>query len=134
MFKKNEDMNLEPKAKKRFSNKKKMKYGTYAIVISAIVIAVAVAVNVLFGVLAKRTNLDIDISAEKQNTLTPENIAFLETVDVPVTLTVCGLSKDAYVRNMDSYSGFNMYEESAAQHAEYYKQTVRFLELYEVYC
>ena len=47
-------------------NKKKMKYGTYAIVISAIVIAVAVAVNVLFGVLAKRTNLDIDLSAKSQ--------------------------------------------------------------------
>ena len=134
MFNKNEDMNLEPKAKKHFSNKKKMKYGTYAIVISAIVIAVAVAVNVLFGVLAKRTNLDIDLSAEKQNTLTAENIAFLETVDVPVTLTVCGLSEDSYVSYMDSYSGFNMSENSAAQHAEYYKQTVRFLELYEIYC
>ena len=92
--------------RKKFINKAKMKYGTYALSISAIVIAVAVAVNLLFGVLAKRVNLDIDISLKGENTLTEENIEFLKSVQVPVTLTVCS-SKDNYLSYLDYYTGQN---------------------------
>lgn len=124
-----EEKTQKPK-KKRFINKAKMKYGTYAISISAIVIAVAVGVNVLFGVLGKRTNLDIDISLKGANTLTEENIEFLKALDVDVTLTVCA-SKENYINYLDSYTGsyFGVSESGSV----YYEQTVRFLELYEFY-
>lgn len=119
----------KPSARK-FINKAKMKYGSYAIAISAIVIAVAVAVNVLFGVLADRFNLDIDISLKGENTLTEENIEFLKTVQVPVTLTVCA-SRDSYVSDLDYYTGqsFGVSESGS----DYYEQTVRFLDLYTRY-
>lgn len=116
-------------AKRKFKNKSKVKYGSYAIGITAIVIAVAVAVNVLFGVLAKRVNLDIDISLKGDNTLTEENIEFLKTVDVPVKLTVCS-SKDTYL-DLDYYTGQSFgVSESGVQ---YYEQTLRFLEMYPKY-
>ena len=116
--------------RKKFINKAKMKYGTYALSISAIVIAVAVAVNLLFGVLAKRVNLDIDISLKGENTLTEENIEFLKSVQVPVTLTVCS-SKDNYLSYLDYYTGQNYGVTQSG--TEYYEQTLRFLDLYEVY-
>ncbi len=115
--------------RRRFINKAKMKYGTYALAISAIVIAAAVAVNVLFGVLAKRVNLDIDISLKGENTLTEENIEFLKTVDIPVKLTVCA-PKENYI-NLDYYVAEKF---SLAQSGEqYYEQTLHFLELYPKY-
>ena len=115
---------------RRFINRAKMKYGSYALAISAIVIAVAVGVNVLFGVLADRVNLDIDISLKGENTLTEENIEFLKTVSVPVTLTVCA-SKESYINDLDYYTGqsFGVTESGSA----YYEQTVRFLDLYTKY-
>ncbi len=116
--------------RKKFINKAKMRYGTYALAISAIVIAAAVAVNVLFGVLAKRVNLDLDISLKGENTLTQENIDFLKTIDIPVTLTVCS-SREMYVSYLDAYIGssFGVSESGA----DYYEQTLRFLDLYDVY-
>lgn len=140
LFKKSADTELEVNevgtekpaktSARKFINKAKMKYGSYAIVISAIVVAVAVAVNVLFGVLAERVNLDIDISLKGENTLTEENIEFLETVNVPVTLTVCA-SKESYINQLDYYTGqsFGVSESGS----DYYEQTVRFLELYTRY-
>ncbi len=116
--------------KKKFVNKAKMKYGTYALAISAIVIAAAIAVNVLFGVLAKRVNLDIDISLKGENTLTAENIEFLQSIQIPVTLTVCA-SRENYLSYLDYYTGqgFGVSESGV----DYYEQTLRFLDLYEVY-
>ncbi len=115
---------------RRFINRAKMKYGSYAIAISAIVIAVAVGVNVLFGVLADRVNLDIDISLKGENTLTEENIEFLKTVSVPVTITVCA-SRESYLSELDYYTGqsFGVSESGS----NYYEQTLRFLDLYTKY-
>lgn len=115
---------------RRFINRAKMKYGSYAVAISAIVIAVAVGVNVLFGVLADRVNLDIDISLKGENTLTEENIEFLKTVSVPVTITVCA-SRESYLSELDYYTGqsFGVSESGS----DYYEQTLRFLDLYTKY-
>ncbi len=116
--------------KRRFQNKAKAKYGTYAIVISAIVIAAAIAVNIIFGALAKRMHLDVDISLKGDNTLTKENIEFIENLPVPVTITVCA-SKDGYIGNLDYYTGqsFGL----SASGSEYYKQTITLLEYYDEY-
>ncbi len=124
-----EETAVKKPEKRKFRNKSKMKYGSYALAISAIVIAVAVAVNVLFGVLAKRVNLDIDISLKGENTLTEENIEFLKTVDVPVKLTVCS-PRETYL-DIAYYVGQNFGVTESG--SEYYEQTLRFLELYPKY-
>ncbi len=120
----------EKKTARKFINKAKMKYGSYALAISAIVIAVAVGVNVLFSVIADRVNLDIDISLKGENTLTEENIEFLKTLEVPVKLTVCA-SRDSYINDLDYYTAqsFGVSESGKT----YYEQTVRFLDLYTKY-
>ncbi len=120
----------EKKMARKFINKAKMKYGSYALAISAVVIAVAVGVNVLVSVLADRVNLDLDISLKGENTLTEENIEFLKTVDVPVKITVCA-SRESYINDLDYYTaqGFGVSESGSS----YYEQTIRFLDLYTKY-
>ncbi len=120
----------EKGATRKFINKAKMKYGAYALTISAIVVAVAVGINALVAVLADRVNLDVDISLKGENTLTEENIEFLRTVTVPVKLTVCA-SRDSYINDLDYYTAqsFGVSESGKS----YYEQTVRFLDLYTKY-
>ncbi len=121
----------ETPKKRKFVNKVKTKYGTYAIVISAIVIVVAIGLNVLFGVLAKRVNLDLDISLKGENTLNKENIEFLKSIDKPVTITVCS-TREEYVSYMDKYNG-DVLGISSANPTDYYEQSLRFLDLYKLY-
>ncbi len=116
--------------KKSFMGKAKTKYGTYAIVISAIVIAAAIAVNVIFGALARRMHLDVDISLKGDNTLSKENIEFIQSLEVPVTITVCA-SKDGYINNLDYYTGQSL--GLSASGVDYYEQTVTLLEYYDEY-
>ena len=63
-------------APKKVRNKGAWKHGGYAIALTAIILAVAVGVNVLFTALSKRVNLDLDISLSGANTLDAENIEF----------------------------------------------------------
>lgn len=129
-----EETAAEPaKVKKpRIINKSRMKYGTYALGITAIVIAAAVAVNVLFGILASRVNLNIDLSLEGENTLTEDNIAFLESLETEVTLTVCATAEDYTGGYLDYYTANQVYSATDST-GEYYAQTIRFLELYQLY-
>ena len=120
-----------PKAERKI-NKNSLKYGGYAIAVTAIVVAVAVGVNVLFAALAKRVNLDIDISLSGTNTLSDENIAFIKDLDTEVTIKVCA-DKDEYLDLLyevaSSYYGVS--QDNTA--LTYYQQAANFLELYSVY-
>lgn len=120
----------ETSAKKSFLGKTKTKYGTYAIVISAIVIAAAIAVNVIFGALSRRMHLDVDISLKGDNTLTKENIEFIQSLEVPVTITVCA-SKTGYLNDLDYYTGQSFGLTVSGK--DYYAQTVTLLEYYDEY-
>ncbi len=122
----------KPSKKFKIFNKAKMKYGTYAVTVTAIVIAAAVVLNVLFAVLAKRVNLDIDLSLAGENTLTDDNIEFLESLGMEVTLTVCADKEDYVGGYLDYYTAKQQFSATDST-GEYYSQTIRFLDLYEVY-
>ena len=136
-FKKKTEDTAAPK--KVVRNKDAWKHGGYAIAITAIVVAVAVGVNIFFEILSHRVNLDIDISLQGTNTLSEENIDFIKSVKADVTVTVCAPEEDFTNGNMDGmayyYSTYygssrkNFTDETGA----YFKQTLNLLKLYSVY-
>ncbi len=115
----------------KLRNKSALKHGSYAIAITAIVIAVAVALNVLLAVLAKRVNLEIDLSASKSSTLSQENIDFLKDIDIDVNITVCADKQDYVEGYLDYYVAQSKYSASDST-GQYYSQTIKLLEKYEV--
>lgn len=118
--------------KRRFNNLLKKKYGTYAIAITAVVVAAVVALNLLFGILASRVMLDFDLSLAGEKTLTDDNIDFLNTLEVDVKLTVCA-DKDDYTGGFLEYYTANQAFNATDASGKYYAQTIRFLELYDHY-
>ena len=114
---------------KKLKNKSALKHGSYAIVITAIVIAVAVAVNVLLAIVSKRVNLEIDLSTSKDSTLSQENIEFLKGIDKDIKITVCA-DKDDYVNGyLDYYVAQSEFGASDSS-GVYYSQTIKLLEKY----
>ncbi len=115
----------------RLRNKAAFKHGGYALAITAVIVAVAVGVNVLFAVLAQRVNLDLDISLSGDNTLTQENIDFIKEVDRDVKVIVCS-TEDDYTNGTLDYVAQNYYGASDATGA-YYDQALTLMKLYSVY-
>ncbi len=125
--------------KKVAKNKGSWKHGGYAIAITAIVIAVAVGINVFFELLSYRTNLDIDISLQGTNTLSEENIDFIKSIDAEVTITVCNPEEDFTNGNMGGMAYYytqyygSTFKNFEDQTGEYFPQTLNLLNLYSVY-
>lgn len=115
--------------KEKIRNKNLLKRGGYAIALVAIVIAVAVVFNLLVGVLAKRVNLEFDLTTEKKNSITEENREYLKTVEKPVQIYVLASSPDEY------YGGYMQYYAQqmgySSETSDYYKQTTTILGLYD---
>ena len=132
-FKKTENNGEKPK---KLRNKAALKHGAWAVAFTAVIVAVAVCVNVLMAVLAERVNLDIDISLTGDNTLSEENVNFIKGLEDKVTITVFSTKED-FTMNSE-YTAY--YEFSASDTTgendgvyEYYEQTLSLLELYKVY-
>lgn len=118
-------------APKKVRNKGAWKHGGYAIALTAIILAVAVGVNVLFTALSKRVNLDLDISLSGANTLDAENIEFLQGIDREVTVTVCFTEAD-YTNGGYAYIAQN-YNNAVDSTGTYFAQTISLLKKYPVY-
>lgn len=119
----------------KLRNKTALKQGSFAIAFTAIVIAVIVGVNALVMVLAERTNLELDLTAKGTNTLTEENIAYLQKVEDEVVITVC-LKKEDYVDGVAevaaNYKSVQDAEGSASA-LDYFEQTINLLSQYNKY-
>lgn len=120
----------------KLKNKAALKHGAFSIAFTAIIVAVAVGVNVLMAVLAERVNLDVDISLSGDNTLSEENVNFIKDLDEKITIYVYA-TRDEFA----SYSQYTAeYQFSASDTTgendgvyEYYEQTLSLLDLYKVY-
>lgn len=123
---------------KKLRNKAALKHGAFSIAFTAIVVAVAVGVNVLMAVLAERVNLEIDISLTGKNTLSEENVKFIKELDEKVTLYVYATKEDFanYCETTAEYE-FSASDITGTEDNdgvfEYYNQTLNLLELYDVY-
>lgn len=120
----------------KLRNKGAWKHGGYALAITAVIIAVAVAINILFAVVAQRVNLDLDISLSGKNTLSEENVEYIKKLDDKVNITVC-FAKDDFATGTEyvAQTYHQATDETGSKSGvySYYEQTLTLLELYDVY-
>ncbi len=114
---------------KRLKNQALFKKGGYSLLITALVLAGIVVVNILASVLANRVNLEFDMSTGKANTISKENVEYIESVEKKIDITVCA-DKDTYEQYLSSYAA-SLY--NATGSSEYYAQTVNIVDKYANY-
>lgn len=127
---KKDNINSTKREKKSF-NKNLFKHGSYAVILTAIVVAAVIIFNTIFAILAERVNLNIDLSAGRDNSLAVDNVEFIKSIDKEVTITVCS-TRDDYVGGYMNYYAQNYFMTTDAT-GQYYEQTLKLLDLYSVY-
>ena len=125
----NKKENNKESRPKRIKNQAIWKKGGYSVLITAIVLAGIVIINVLTSALASRVNLEFDMSTGKANTVSEENIEYIKGVEKEIDITVCA-DKDTYEQYLANYAG-TLY--NAQGSAEYFSQTVNIVEKYGDY-
>ncbi len=106
------------------------KRGSYSLAITAAVLAGIIVVNILVSVLADRFNMEFDMSTQKTNSMTEENIEFLKNLDQEVSVTFCA-DKESYATGyMAYYAQQYGVSEDASQ---YYEQTLTLVDKYSDY-
>lgn len=128
--KKNIFAKLKSNKPKKIKNQALLKRGSYSLAITAAVIAAAIVLNVLVGALNSRFVLEFDMSVNKDNSISEENIDFIKDIEDKITVTVC--ADDASYSN---YMGYYAQEYGVQDEAayEYYEQTVKLIKKYGDY-
>lgn len=125
----NKKFNILEKIKLLKSDKVKnqalFKRGGFAIGITALVLAVIIALNLLVAVLAKRVTLEYDISPDKSNSISEDNEKFIKAVKKDVTVTVCA-SEENYL----TYMSYLAQNNNVSASSDYYSQTLKIVEKY----
>ncbi|MBQ8202663.1 MAG: GldG family protein [Clostridia bacterium] len=135
LFKKNKDLETQVVATEKVTKPKKLKNqalfkkGGYSLLITALVLAGIIVINVLTSALANRVNLEFDMSVGKANTISEENVEYIKSVEKEIDITVCA-DKDTYEQYLASYAT-TLY--NATGSSEYYAQTVNILDKYGDY-
>lgn len=126
-----------PKAKKAKADKVKLiksqfafKRGSYSLALTAAVLAGLIVVNILVSVLADRFNMEFDMSAQKTNSMSEENIEFLRNLEQEVNITFCA-DKESYA---NGYMAYYAQQYGVSEDASnYYAQTLTLVEKYADY-
>lgn len=115
---------------KKIKNQALFKKGGYSIAITAIVLVGIIVFNILVGALSDRFVLDFDMSAEKTNSISKENLEYIKKVKDEITVTMCSTKED-YIGGYMSYYAqqYGVGEDASA----YYEQTVKLMEKYGEY-
>lgn len=125
--------NADKKPKKtKLRNQAFLKKGTYSVAITTIVLAGIIVFNILVSALSDRFVLEFDMTAEKENSISEENIDFIKDIDKEVEVIVCA-AEDSYSTIMGSVAeqSYNVVYDGAA--AEYYDQTIKLINKYHAY-
>lgn len=125
--KKNKKMK-KPKNKK-VKNEMLLKKGSYSIAITAIVLVGLIVFNWLVGVLSDRFNLEVDMTSDKKNSISEENVEYLKSIKDEVNITVCG-KEEGFAENMAYYAQRALY---VSANSEYFEQTVNLIKKYPAY-
>lgn len=118
-----------PKEKK-LKNQAFFKKGSYSVAITAAFIAGVIVLNILVSALADRFVLEFDMSTEKTNSISDENIDYIKAVDQEVSVIVCA-DPDDYVGGYMAYYAqqYNVTEDAT----DYYEQTITLIDKYAAY-
>ncbi len=120
---------IKNKQGKKVKSQFLLKRGGYSLAITALVLAAIILLNWLVSSLATRFHLDFDMSAQKLNTMSEENIEYIKNVEDEVIITLFGTESE-YVNEMNYYSQ-KIYAASGSP--DYFLQTVNFAKKYAEY-
>ncbi len=117
----------------KIKNEALIRRGGYSIIITALVLAGLIIVNVLTSSLADRFNLTLDMTSDKKNSISEKNLDYIKNLDADVEITVIGTEED-YASYM-AYYAQNQYGVTISSQAdtEYFEQTITLVAKYHDY-
>ena len=118
------------KKPKKLKNQALWRKGSFSVAITAAVLAGIIIINVLVSALSNRFVLEFDMTAEKSNSISEENIDYLKELDTEVDIIVCATAED-YVGGYMKYYAQNYSVTDDA--TDYYRQTIKLLDKYPAY-
>lgn len=117
----------------RIRNQSLLKRGGYSLAITAFVLAGLIIFNWLTAVLSDRFNLEFDMTEDKQNSITEENLEYIKNLDADVSVTVVGAEKD-FAETMAYYAQYYYGIQITSQsELDYFDQTVTLAKKYQDY-
>ncbi len=99
--------------KKKEFNSRKLRYGGMATAVTAVAIVLVVVLNVVVGILADRFPLNLDLTQNKQFTLSEESVAIAKGIEKDIQILV--FADEEYFKNPNTGS-----EEADAIYREFY--------------
>lgn len=117
---------------KKLKNTLLAKKGSYSIALTVIVITAVVIVNVLVSALSDRFVLEFDMTPDKENSISEENIEYIKTIDKEIDVIVCS-TEDEYASGVGSNAqqAYNVTYDNTA--ISYFNQTVTLVKKYNAY-
>lgn len=128
-FVKNIIAKIKTANRKKIKNEALFKRGGYSLAITALVLAVLILFNWLVGVLSDRFHLEFDMSSEKINSISEENIEYIKNIEDKIDIIVCG-NVDDYAEYMGYYA--QQYHNATGE-ADYFAQTPKLIQKYADY-
>lgn len=114
---------------KKLRNQFLLKRGGYSLGIVSLVLAAIVLFNWLISALSARFHLEFDMSSQKLNSMSAENVDYISALEDEITITVCA-NEDDYTSYI-SYYAQNMH--NAQGDTEYFEQTLNLVKKYNEY-
>ena len=105
-------MNNENKKEKKPFNKRKLKFGATATIITVFVIAAIVFVNLIAGILTEKKGFKLDLTSQKYFDVSQDTIDYIRNIDKDVDISV-------------------MSEKDSLENNKYYKMVIETLAKYE---
>ena len=116
-----------------YASKRRFKHGGLALAFTAAFVAVVVMLNIGATILAQNVNLTVDLTANKDFSISEENKEAIKKVERKVNIVVCS-DKDTYQNDLYQYAYSAGYLDSNGSYSElqqYFNQNVYLLEEYE---
>lgn len=104
----------EISAPKKVKSFRKLKFGSMSLITLAVVIAIVILVNIMAGMLEKRSPMKLDITPDKRYELSEDTINVLKNLDKDVEITVTA-SKETFTAMADQFK---------AMYLQYYQMNV----------
>ncbi len=114
---------------KKIKNQAFAKRGGISIAVTAIFLALLIVVNILVSTISKRFMLEIDMTTQKINTVSEENVKFIKSIKDEVSVTVFA-TEENFVDYMEYYSE-EYYQ--ATYNSDYFEQTLSLITKYGDY-
>lgn len=117
----------------KIKNPKLMKRSLFVTIFSVVLIAVIIVANIFSTTIAQKNPTTIDLTKYDSNSLTPQNIEFIKSIDRPVEIVVCATEKGYRGSEMTTYVANAYYVQETATPDNYFNQTITLLQSYPKY-